>query len=295
MGQQQIAQQITGTSATTGQQSVPRAKGFPVNQSQAIFNPSTMQPTLKLEMFAPQQEQQRPYAVYDQYVPTVELPGVGKKFSPAAFQNLLGPTSVVSYGPNVRMPMQQVYNINLPGPTGDQAMTNKIYENLLPGKDAKFTSTTIGERVQIWDYIRQILIKINDGEDISLDMDGQNNLMNYIKFMELNPNYYSPISNNPYKGLPYGLLIYRSCFPIRLDQTSQSVTCARNSLGLNIRLYALTCAEYYSYKFRQSYLIEYDVWRELAYYEYIRENIIKKKQSPNFPLLYAFLCVLIKK
>ena len=43
-----------------------------------------------------------------------------------------------------------------------------------------------------------------------------------------------------------------------------------------------------SYKFRQLVYKEYDVWRELAYYEYVRENILKKKQSPNFPILYAF-------
>uniref|UniRef100_A0A6G6AC37 Uncharacterized protein n=1 Tax=Borely moumouvirus TaxID=2712067 RepID=A0A6G6AC37_9VIRU len=240
-------------------------------------------------MFAPQQEQQRPFAVYDQFIPTIEIPGAGKRFSPAAYQNLFAPTSAISYGPNVRMPVQQVYNINLPGPTGTgHAMADIIYENYLPGKDAKFTSTTIGERLQMWDYVRQILIRINDGEDISIDSGGHNNLMSYIKFMELNPNYYSPISNNPYRGLPYGLLIYRSCFPIRLNQNSQSVGCAKNSMGLNIRLYALTSAEYFSYKFRQSFFIEYDVWRELAYYEYVRENIIKKKQSPNFPLLYAF-------
>lgn len=255
-----------------------------------------MEPTLKLELYQPKQEPpQRQFGVYPQYLPNIDIgpidPNTGrpsKKFSPEAFQHLFAPTSAMSYGPNLKIPMQNVYNINLPGPTGGHVEMNKIYENILPGKDSKFTSTTLGERLQTWDYVRQILIKINEGEDISLDTDGHNSLMSYIKFMELNPNYYSPIFNNPYKGLPYGLLIYRSCFPIKFDQTSQSIICARNSIGLNIRLYSLTFAEFYSYKFRQPTYIEYDVWRELAYYEYIRENIIKKKQSPNFPLLYAF-------
>lgn len=247
-----------------------------------------MQPTFKLEMFAPQPEQQRPYGIYNPYIPTIEIPGVPNKFSQSAFQNIFAPTSALSYGPNVRIPMQQVYNINLPGPTGAHVEMSKIYENILPGKENKFTSSTLGERLQMYDYVRQILIKINEGEDISIDSDGHNNLMSYIKFMELNPNYYSPIFSNPYKGLPYGLLIYRSCFPIRFDQMSQSVICSKNSIGLNIRLYALTCAEYYSYKFRQIIYKEYDTWRELAYYEYVRENIIKRKQSPNFPLLYSF-------
>lgn len=249
------------------------------------------QPTLKLEVFAPEQKQQRPYGIYNPYVPIIEIPGTGKKFSASAFQNLFAPNAAVSLGPNVQMPMQQVYNINLPGPTGGHVEMNRIYETVLPGKESKFTSTTLGERLQIYDYLRQLLIKINEGEDISLDSEGQNNLMSYIKFMEINPNYYSPLYNNPYKGLPYGLLIYRSCFPIRLDRISQTIVCDKNSIGLNIRLYSLSMAEYYSYKFRQIIYKEYDVWRELAYYEYVRENIVKKKQSPNFPLLYAFfLC-----
>lgn len=269
--------------------------GTPVLQSQSYYNPSTMEPTFKLEMFAPKPEPPRQYGIYPQYTPKIELAGIdpitGKpntKFSAASFQHLLAPTSAMSYGPNLKIPIQQVYNITLPGPTGGHVEMNKIYENILPGKDNKFTATTLGERLQTWDYVRQILIKVNEGEDISLDTDGQNSLMSYIKFMELNPNYYSPIFSNPYKGLPFGLMIYRSCFPIKFDQLSQSIICARDSIGLNIRLYSLSYAEFYSYKFRQLTYIEYDVWRELAFYEYIRENIIKKRQSPNFPLLYAF-------
>ena len=262
--------------------------GTIIDQSQWVKNPSTMQPTLKLEMFAPKQEPQRPYGLYNQYIPTVEMPGAPRAFSNTAYQNLFLPTGAMTYGPNVRMPMQNVYNINLPGPTGGHVEMNKIYENILPGRDAKFTSTTLGERLQLYDYVRQILININDGEDISIDADGHKSLMSYIKFMELNPNYFNPIHTNPYRGLPFGLLIYRSCFPIKFDQASQTVVCAKNSIGLNIRLYSLSCAEYYSYKFRQLVYKEYDVWRELAYYEYVRENIIKKRQSPNFPVLYSF-------
>jgi hypothetical protein len=240
-----------------------------------------------MEMYAPQPQEQRQYGIYNPYIPTVEL-GQNKKFSAAALQYLYAPTSAISCGPNVKMPVQQIYNISLPGPTGGHVEMNKIYEIVMPGKDGKMSSTTMGERLQTYDYIRQILVKTNDGEEISLDSDGQDSLMSYIKFMELNPNYYSPIQSNPYKGLPYGLLIYRSCFGIKLDEKSQSITCSKDSLGLNIRLYSLTYAEYYSYEFRQITYKEYDVWRELAYYEYVRENILKKRQSPNFPLLYTW-------
>lgn len=248
-------------------------------------------PTLKLEMFAPPQQPQKPYGIYSPYIPLIEIPEVPKKFSPSSFAYLSAPTAAFSYGPNLKMPMQNVYNINLPGPTGGHVEMSKIYENILPGKDNKLTSTTMGERLQTYDYIRQMIIRINEGEDISIDTDGQNNLMSYIKFMELNPTFYSPLYNNPYRGLPFGLLVYRSCFPVRLEPRSQSIVCGKDSIGLNIRLYSLSFAEYYSYKFRQVIYKEYDVWRELAYYEYMREAILKPKISPNFPLLYAFfLC-----
>jgi len=262
-------------------------KGTPITGSVSIQNPSTMQPTFEMKMFAPAQPPPRPIGIYPQYIPMVELAN-GKKFSPGDFSYLNLPTSAISYGPNVQIPMQQVYQINLPGPTGDHVEMKAIYETILPGKEGKMTATTMGERLQTYDYVRQLLIKINEGEDISIDSDEQSNLLSYIKFMELNPNYYSPINANPYSGLPFGLLIYRACFPIRYNEQNRTIMCARTSIGLNIRLYALSYAEYYSYKFRQVIYKEYDVWRELAFYEYVRENILKKKQSPNFPLLYAF-------
>ena len=234
-------------------------------------------PALKLEVFSPPPEPKVPTFPYSPWVLNPTL------------QNLFAPTSALSYGPNVQMPIQKVYNINLPGPTGGHVEMDTIYEVVLPGKDPRFTSVTLGERLKIHEYIRQILIKMNDGEDISLDScDGHRSLMSYIKFMELNPNYYSTIHKNPYRGLPYGMLLYRSCFPIKLDKVSRSTICAKNSIGMNIRLYSLTLAEFYSHYFRQHVYKKYDVWRELIYYEYVRENILKKKESPNFVLLYAF-------
>ena len=275
--------------------------GTPVVTPTTYPMASTMQPTLELKLFEPATKQPQPmgmYNPYNQYIqpgPPLNLFGStkddkakAKEFSANSFQHLFAPTSATSCGPNVKIPMQQVYNINLPGPTGGHVEMNKIYEDILPGKGNKLTSTTLGERLQTYDYIRQIIIKINEGEEISIDTQDQNNLMSYIKLIELNPGYYSVLHSNPYKGLPYGLLVYGCCFPIRYDRITQSTICAKNSIGLNIRLYALTCAEHYSYKFRQTIYIFYDVWRELAYYQYIRENILKRKQSPNFPLMYSY-------
>lgn len=245
------------------------------------------QTILKLEMIAPSNKQERPMGIVNPTMPTVDMTG-NKRFVPSLYENLFEPTSAVSMGPSFKMPIQNNYTINLPGPTGSHVEMNRIYEMFLPGKEGKLSFNTLGERLQMYHFIHQVLIHINEGEDMSLDNSGHNSIMSYVKFMEMNPNYYSVIYSNPYKGLSYGLLIYRSCFPIRVDDKSQSIICAKDSIGMNIRIYSLSEAELGSYKLRDKFYQEYDVWRELAYYEYMREYVLKKKQSPNFPLLYAF-------
>lgn len=248
-------------------------------------------PILKVEMYEPA-EKKPPMPIGHYPVSYNATLSQNRQFMPGVFEYLNKPTYGLSYGPSVELPMQNVYQIKLPGPDGDHYEMSRINEIMLPGKEHKLTANTVGERIQTYDYVRGILVRIGDGEDISLDDRGKgNSLMSYIKFMELNPTFYSPLYSNPYRGLPFGFLVYRSCFPIKLDPMSQTVVCSRESIGLNIRLYALTLAEYISYKYRQPIFKEYDVWRELAYYEFVRDCIIKKKQSPYFPLLYCyFMC-----
>jgi len=231
--------------------------------------------------------------MYDQQPsanPKVDYPLYVNQLKPE-LQQLFAPSHVMQYGANVQLPMQKVYNINLPGPTGSHVSMNRIYETMLPIKDNRYTYMTVGERLKLCDYVRQVLIRLYDGENISLDSRGDNSLMAYIKFMNLNPNYYSTIHTNPYKGLPNGFVIYNSCFPIKLDVKTNTINCSQNSAGSNIRLYSLTNADYNSHIYRTNNRYTSDVWRELTYYEYIRDNIIKNKISPNFTLIYTyFMC-----
>lgn len=264
-------------------------------------------PAFKLEMWnpvppiqpmpAPKPGQPMPYngntvaisGVYPQYVLNNVAPNMN-----ADMKHLFAPSSALSYGPYgpaIPLPMQNVYKINLPGPVGGHQEVKQIYEAALPYKDVKLSAMTIGERVQLYEYIRGILGRGGDGEEIDLEGGDrrQNSLLSYIKFLELNPKY-DIRSNNPYNELPFGLLIYRSCFPIRLDTISNSTQCSDQSTGLNIRLYALNQAEYLTHYHRQNYLAQkYDVWRELTFYDYIKNNIIIPKQSPNFPIMYTYL------
>jgi hypothetical protein len=111
-----------------------------------------------------------------------------------------------------------------------------------------------------------------------------------LKFGNLNPYNFNESSNNIYNGLPNGFLMYRSCYPIR--QQSSSVVCAKDATSINIRIYKLVEGSYTILKNNDARdYVNYDEWRDVAFYEYIRENVIKQKECSHFPLLYGyFIC-----
>lgn len=178
------------------------------------------------------------------------------------------------------------YNINITGPTADHSKVAMIYEDALPTKQFNNTMSTLGERILINDYIRSILIKYNDGDEISLNGDDKNSLLHRIKFLELNPFNVYKYSDNPYHGLSSNMLLYKSCYPINYDTNTASVYCARNSVGVNVRIYNLTNDAFNNRGTLNS--MNYNVWRDIKYYSYIREEIIKKKICPHFVSIYTY-------
>lgn len=192
------------------------------------------------------------------------------------------------YVPNENIPVIKKYNIYASGPNVNHNIMATVYEDALPDLKNLNTNNTIGERIEILNYIRSVLIKKNDGEDISLDNNARNSLMNYLKFLELNPYNTSLISDNPYASLPDNMLIYKTCYPIRYDGRTSSVQCSPDSMGINVRIYKLTDDEYNVRNLPNGNYNDYDVWREISYYSFIREMIIKKKVSPNFITMYLY-------
>ena len=206
-------------------------------------------------------------------------------FYPPQFQYHGYPFSTY-FQPN-NVPVIKNYNIEVAGPTADHSKVSAIYEDILPSKQFANTMNTVGERITLYGFIRSIFVKEGDGEDVNLE-GGNNSLMSYLKFMELNPYNSYPFSRNPYKGLPNDMMIYSSCYPIRYDKNAGTTQCAKGAIGLNVRIYNLTLGAYRVRADKQKNYYDYDVWRELAYYEYIREQIIKPKICPNFVLLHAY-------
>lgn len=230
--------------------------------------------------------------VYQEDKPRADKPKINPAFyAPIPSQGIYTPPQYNHQWPYflnsvMTNPIVKQYNINT-GPFVDYTSINVIKEDSLPSHLVN-TSNSLGERINLYNFVRSVFIKHHDGEDINLDGKGNNSLLSYLKFLDLNP--YNPASypDNPYKGLPDNMILYRSCYPIRYDQTSNSVQCSPNSIGMNIRIYRLSHAEYNIKKLSNNNLWDYDVWREVAYYEYIREHIVKQKVCPNFTMLYCY-------
>lgn len=240
-------------------------------------------PLVDLQVYAPP----RPAPPKKTIDPQLFVPSyTNTPFYPPQYQGGYYPENIL-YRPN-QLPIIKNYTINVSGPTDDHTKVSAIYEDILPSKQFVNTSNTIGERINVYNFVRSVFIKQGDGEDINLDGKGENSLMSYLKFMDLNPYSTSNFTENPYKSLPEDMLIYRSCYPIRYDRYSNSVQCAKNSVGMNIRIYKLTFAEYNIKEQSLTNYYEYNIWREVAYYEYIREQIIKRKICPNFVMMYGY-------
>ena len=222
------------------------------------------------------------------YVP-MNLPVAGPQYPPqyAGFPPQYNPYWPM-YSPQLVNPVIKQYSINnAPFLETTTLKTGSIREDVLP-KQLTNTSNTLGERLNIHSFVRSVFIKTYDGEDIDIDGQGANSILRYLKFLELNPYSMETNIDNPYMGMPTDMLLYRSCYPIKYDEKTNSLQCASNSLGMNIRIYTLSFAEYNIKKISGYNFYEFDIWREMAYYEYIRENILKKKVCPNFILMHCY-------
>jgi hypothetical protein len=129
------------------------------------------------------------------------------------------------------------------GPNDNHLQASMIYEDALPAATVYTTFASLKERNSLCKYARSMFIKMEDGEDIDFN-GGENSLNSRLKLIELNPYSTNYFSNNPYKGLPAGLLIYRSCYPIMYDAQKATVECRKSSVGLNVRIYKVEVEAY---------------------------------------------------
>ena len=216
------------------------------------------------------------------------------------------------------------YMISAPGPVGMHEKISYIYEDMLPTINIPGKITTLRERISLHSYLRSLLFPTSDGSDINLD-ERSNSLMQHLKYMDMNPYNTYELDQNPYNTLPDNFVLYRSCYPIQKDNSNTK--CAKNSMGMNLRIYKLDAEAYNVHKPLATVALpsamsgatvgattgtgtgtgtgatassvpvvthtpkkktDYEQWREIIYYEFIRDRILKKNRCPNFVNLFGY-------
>lgn len=273
---------------------------YPKNPSQysqpqrqgAMFNGNTkLNPVIDLQVYEPSTSKPKSKKPYPKLPPIGPVTTNTPFYPPQMGAYFNKPFSNFPFQTYSAVPIVKHYTINARGPTDDHTQLAMIYEDVLPRKYFSNTYDTIGERLNIYNFLRSVLVNHSDGENISLGghNDTTRNLLSRLKLLTMNQYDTNPFSNNPYNSLPYGMLIWSSCYPIQLDERTDMAKCAKNSVGVNVRIYRMSHGEYELNRNNSVDYRQYDLWREIAYYEYVREKIIKKKVCPNFVMLYSYL------
>jgi len=222
--------------------------------------------------------EQKVYDVSKQTQPKPELPPAYVPLYNTAGESIAVPFTHIP-NPGYNKPMQKVYNISLANPLHDFTTISRVYEDIIPGDPRSFSFTTTYERTQLINFMRNLINNNIDGESMNVT-GGKNSLLSSIKLLKLNP--YS-LDKNPYLDLGSNFLIYNAAYPIRYDETKDNIFISKNAHGVNVRLYPLTYGEAQGSKLKADIdNFDYDLWREIKFYNHIRDEIIKKKLSPNF-------------
>ena len=257
----------------------------------------------KAKMQQQQQQQPNPIINFQYYGPPVSAPAPPFQKKDTGIPNLakyppvyaMTPFNQLQYAQYMQKPQQITptvinnYQLGSGGILPNASVINYIKQDKLPEKNMAKTSDTISERLINYNFIRSTIFANSDGNNINLDGSGRS-LLSYVKFDELNPyNKYRNSFNN-YQGLPLNFLIYRSCYPIQ-KETNNVIYCSKEALSVNIRIYKMTENSYVVGRNKKETFKEFDEWRELAYYEYIRDYIIKPKICPNFVSIMGYFIV----
>lgn len=193
-----------------------------------------------------------------------------------------------SYDVN-NIPIIKDYTINISGPMADHYRVSQIYEHMMPSRNFSMIPDSSYSRIAMSRYIKSTIS--NGDTHISISGNTNNNsILSHLKFMDLNPYGDTKKSENPYKTLPNDILIYRSGFPIRFDERTRQIKCAKNSVGMNIRIYPLTNFEWNNKSSIGDKMNWNDVFIENSYYNYVK-RLVNEKKCPNFVLSHAhFTC-----
>jgi hypothetical protein len=236
----------------------------PILMEQTIYDTSKSKPP------APQ--------VPPAYIPVYDEVGSAVATIPS-FNNLTVPN------PAYNQPFQKIYNISMSNPISNYTSINRVFEDVIPGDPRSLSFNTIFERIQLKNFMRNIILDHHDGEEMCIN-GGKNSILSYIKLMEINPYSLKP---NPFEDLAYNFLLFRAGYPIRYDSQKNNLELAKESVGLNIRLYNMSIGEVRAEIINKNInKFDFDLWREIEYYRLIRDEILLKNVSPNFASMILY-------
>lgn len=289
-----------------------------------MFNPPTLAPNLsndQKQVFSEKMSQRPPQQTNQPTIsfsytepkkpmsnaPKISLTG-DKSVNPMQFAPVAqyGPIMPYGYFNPVLNPMIQqmpssviVKNTVLPVPMGINDETLKLamlYEDEMPSRNGMTTFSTLGERVKDFEFIRSTLFNNTDGNNVDISGHSSISLANKMKFDTYDINPYNKFKSLTSKtmGLPYGFLLFRGGYPVKYNNELARVELVRDAVSLNIRLYKLVEGAY-DVKYNKTSknentkkLSEYNEWREIMFYSYIKDYILKKKVCPHFCMLYGY-------
>lgn len=188
-----------------------------------------------------------------------------------------------------QLPIVNNYNIRTTGPSDDHLKLNAIYQDKFPD-EVSFTLESLGSRISFYRFMRNMMFPTGDEVKVTFKggtYEGES-LLSRIKFLEINPYSYYRFSKNPYRGLPNDFILYRTCYPIRYNPKTNSTECAGKSMSINVRIYKLVIGK----NEQLADDIQNDlVWRDIDFYQQVRENILKNNNSPHFPIFMGYFIV----
>lgn len=185
------------------------------------------------------------------------------------------------------LPLQNIYNINLGNPSVHSNFLSRIYEDTLPGDPFNFTMKSVFERNHLISFMRNSMIKNDDGEEMTMQV-GQNSFLEYIRMLEFNP---FGLGGNPYSAIAPNFLIYGGSYPIRYNTETRMIEIAKHSMAVCIRMYMMTQGAMNYKNLGLANAEDYfDVYREIKYYKWVKTELLDKKVCPNFTtmILYKF-------
>jgi len=230
-------------------------------------NPQPAQVQYEFKAFYPKQVPQKPNYV----MPSVITPGMNP---------------MVEGNAKYIMPIVNNININGLDPFNSKTNLAPIVEYLLPLSNISEIFNTIKDRQLISDFIKSVLLFNEDGIIVDSLKYNIKKLMNSLKVVKMNPyvsqEMYGKIS--PFK-FPVDFLLYKSCFPIKYIQNT--IKCEKNSTHVNLRFYRVPRGDVLDRR-NPDVINVSKALSEMKYYNYVKNEIVYKHESPNFVLMYGY-------